>query len=164
MIRRVAPLLTLALAGCAADRGSYPSLAPRAGERLGFAEPDRPIAAATADPALDARIASWSADLDRIVAGYTAAAATARRDGGAAEHQSVGSEAWLNGQAALARLDDWRGQESALVAAVDEAASARAAALLPAYPALDALATRAAAEANREATASEELQRLLPAA
>jgi hypothetical protein len=169
MIRRIAPvfasLLTLPLvAGCAADHGSYPSLAPRAGEKLGFAEPVRAAAAATPDPALDGRVAGWSAELDRIAAGYTAAAASARRDAAAAQHQPVGSDAWLTGQAALARLDDWRSQASALAAQVEEAGSARAASLLPVYPALDALAGRTAAETDREATTSAELQRLLPAA
>jgi uncharacterized protein YcbX len=70
----------------------------------------------------------------------------------------------LAAQAALARLDDWRSQCSALAAALEAAGSARAARLAPAYPALDALAARAAAETDRESATVERLSRRLPAA
>ena len=165
MIRVALFLSALLLAGCAHDGGTaYPSLAPRPVERLGFAEPVRPAAVLVPDPALDAQIVQQQAGLDHIVAGFTAAAGTAERAVAGAAGRPVGSDAWLDAQAALTRLDDWQTQISALAGTIDAAASARAAQLQPAYPALDALAAHAAAEAERETGTIERLQRALPAA
>ena len=157
-------LVASSVAGCAADLRRYPSLAPRAAEQQSFAEPVVAAAVVTPDPVLEARLAKQGADLDRLAAGFTTAAAAARRSATAAARQPVGSDAWLSAQAALARVDDWRAQAGALAAEVEENASARAAALQPAYPALDALAARAAAETDSEAQEVDRLQRLLPAA
>ena len=157
-------LVSLPLAGCASDPRPYPSLAPRAAEKQGFGEPAVAAVVVVADPALDARIAAQGADLDRIAAGFTTAAEAARRSAGSASRQPVGSEAWLTAQAAVARVDDWRSQATALAADIEGAGSARAAQLQPAYPALDALAARAAAETAREAQVVEQLQASLPGA
>ena len=162
------PLILLLAAssvvGCTADTRRYPSLAPRAAEKQSFAEPVVGAAVVTPDPALDARLVKLAADLDHVAAGFTTAAEGARRSATVVARQPVGSEAWLTAQAALARVDDWRAQAGALAAEVEAAASTRAAALQPAYPALDALAARAAAETDREAQEADRLQRLLPAA
>lgn len=166
MIRPSAPplLLLLSLAGCAADHGHYPSLAPRPGEKLSFDEPVRPVAIATPDAALDAQLSDRARELDRIAAGFATAATAADARVAAAEHAAVGSDAWLDAQAALARLDDWRSQGSALVAGLEDQGAARAARLAPAYPALDALAARAATELDRESGTVDRLQHRLPAA
>ena len=165
MIRFAAALFALSLlAGCASGAGRYPSLAPRAAEKQGFAEPIVKAAVAAPDPAIDQRIADQASDLDHLAAGFATAADAARRLAEQAAHQSVGSDAWLNTQAGLAKVDDWRTRMTALSAAIEAAGSARAAALQPAYPPLDALAARAAAETDREAAVVERLQAMLPAA
>ena len=153
------------LAGCATDGGArFPSLAPRPVERLGFAEPSRPVAPVVTDPALDTAIAAQGAALTRLAAGYDAAAATAQRRVGAAGVARVGSDPWLAGQAALAALDDWRARTTALAVAIEQQASVRAARLDPPYPALQALIERAAAETQRQSAVSNRLQAALPPA
>lgn len=152
-------VLPLALAACASDGGPYPSLTPRPVEKLSFDEPSRPQPVASPDATLDAAIAARSADLVRIAAGFEAAADAAQRAIGRAAHQAVGSDAWLDAQTALAQLDDWRAQGNALTAAIEAMGSERAARLAPAYPPLDALAARAAAESERESARVEALQR-----
>lgn len=165
MIRSVAPLLLLPLlAGCADNRGTYPSLAPRPIEKLGFAEPETTPLVAAPDPALDARIGQATGALERIVRGFDTDAAAAARATAAAKGQPVGSEAWLTAQTALAGLDDWRAQASSQVTEIEQLAADRAAALQPAYPALEALRTRAQGEADREAATIRRLQDQLPAA
>lgn len=163
MIRPALLLLALLpIAGCAADHGTYPSLAPRAVEKGSFDEPVRPVAVAAPDAALDARLARDSADLERITKGFTTAAATADTHTAAAERTVVGSDTWLAAQAALAQLDDWRSQATALAAGLESEGSARAAKLQPAYPALDALVARAATETDRESATLQRLQARLP--
>ena len=165
MKRSVPPLLLLAfLAACTADRASYPSLAPRAGEKLGFAEPETTPLVASADPALDARLTGAADRLAGIVAGFDRDAATAGRAAAAARGQAAGSETWLSAQVALASLDDWRAQASALTTDVEQLALERVAALQPAYPALDALQQRVRDEGEREGATIQRLQRSLPAA
>jgi hypothetical protein len=157
-------LLLLPLEGCAQDRTRYPSLAPRAVEKLGFAEPEVTIAEAKADPALDARIATWQGTLDAVAKGFGADAAKAETAAARARGKGVGSDAWLDAQSALAGLDDWRAQTSALLTDIDQAATDRAAALAPAYPALATLRARVVAEADRQSGTIDRLQATLPAA
>ena len=157
-------LLLLPLGGCAQDRTRYPSLAPRAVEKLGFAEPEVTIAEAKADPALDARIATWQGTLDAVAKGFGADAAKAETAAARARGKGVGSDAWLDAQSALAGLDDWRAQTSALLTDIDQAATDRAAALAPAYPALATLRARVVAEADRQSGTIDRLQATLPAA
>ncbi|MEI5687066.1 hypothetical protein [Sphingomonas kyungheensis] len=156
--------LVLPLAACAHDATPYPSLAPRAVEKLGFAEPVVTVAEAKPDPALDARIDAWQRQLDTIAKGFAADAARTETAAARARGQAVGSDAWLDAQSALAGLDDWRSQASALLTDIDLAASDRAAALLPVYPALAPLRERAAAEGERQAQTIDRLQAALPAA
>jgi len=164
MIRSPAPLLALVLlAGCAEDRAGYPSLAPRPVEKAGFEEPERAPVAVAPDPALDAQVAQIGGKLAQIAAGFDRDAANATRLASAAKGQPVGSEAWLSAQSALATLDDWRAQTSAQVSDIEQLALNRAAALQPAYPALEALQARAQAEADRQAGTIRRLQDQLPA-
>ena len=153
------------LAACAQDQRTYPSLAPRAIEKLGFAEPDAPAPVVAApDPALDATIAKIGTQIDAVSAGFTRDAATAARAATRARGAAVGSDAWLDAQSALAALDDWRAQASAIVTDVDALASERAAALAPDYPALAPLRARAQATLERAEAEIARLQALLPAA
>jgi len=157
-------VVALSLAACARDTTAYPSLAPRAVEKLGFAEPEVPVVEAKADPALDARIVTLGRSLDAVAKGFAADAAKAEAAGGRARGKAVGSDAWLDAQTALAQLDDWRAQTSSLLTDADQIASDRAAALAPAYPSLAALRERIAAEAQRQGATIDRLQAALPAA
>ncbi|MCU6452852.1 hypothetical protein LPN01_02035 [Sphingomonas sp. A2-49] len=156
--------LAIALSGCTSDTAAYPSLAPRAVEKLGFAEPEVAVVEAKPDTALDARVAASGEKLDALAKEFAADAARAQAAGGRARGKPVGSDAWLDAQTALAQLDDWRAQTSSLLTDVDQAASERAAALLPAYPTLTALRERVAAESQRQGETIDRLQAALPAA
>lgn len=157
----VAPALLIA--GCAGQDRGYPSLAPRATERVGFDEPiARPVPAVKPDPALDARIAELDRQLAAITAGFDRDAAAATRAAATARGKAIGSEAWIAAQTALAQLDDWRAQASSLATDVEAIATERAATLVPPYPAIDALGARAEAEADRQAKAIATIQAGLP--
>jgi len=166
MPMKTAPLLALALLlpGCVRDGARYPSLAPRAVEKLGFAEPEVPVVEAKPDAALDARIAAWQATLAKLTQSFDADAAKAQSAADRARGKPAGSDAWLDAQSALAALDDWRAQSSALLTDIDEAATDRAGALAPDYPALTALRARVDAEGARQGTTITRLQAALPAA
>lgn len=162
---KVMPLAALVLlTGCAtADDGRYPSLGPRAAERTGFEEPvaatPAPVAA---DPSLDAQLATAAGKLDTVIKGFDADRARAERAAGVAGARSVGSEAWLTAQTALAQLDDWRAQASGLTTDLETLAGERIGSVGTPYPALEALRARAAAEAEREAAAIAALSARLP--
>lgn len=165
MTKPLIPLvMAVTLAGCAADRSTYPSLAPRPIEKLGFAEPAATPVTVQPDPALDGDVATAAARLDAIAKGFDRDAAAAADKAAAAQGQAVGSDAWLAAQTALTSLDDWHAQSGAVVSDLEQRALDRAAALQPAYPALDALTTRAHAEADRQATRIHMLEASLPAA
>ncbi|MDB5696703.1 MAG: hypothetical protein JWN21_2246 [Sphingomonas bacterium] len=161
---KMLPLLcALPLAGCAVDRAGYPSLAPRAAERLGFNEPA--IAAPAplvADPALNARLATLATTLATVTKGFDADAARARRAAGVGTARTVGSDAWLDAQSALAVLDDWRAQASALATELEALAGERAASVGTPYPALDRLRERASAEAGRQSAGIAAIGATLP--
>lgn len=143
-------LAILLLGGCAAEKGDYPSLAPRPIEKLGFAEPVVTPVVATADPALDAKLKDLAVRLDTIAKGFAGDAEKAQGVVGAAKGQPAGSERWIAAQTALATLDDWRAQASALVSDVEQLAIARAETLAPDYPGITALRDRAHTEADAE--------------
>jgi len=157
-------LVLLSLSGCARDATDYPSLAPRAVEKLGFAEPQVAVEEAKPDPALDRKIAELGRSLDTIAKGTAADAAKAEAAAARAGGKPVGSDAWLDAQTQLATLDDWRAQASSLLTDVDQLASDRAAALAPDYPALATLRARVSAEAERQAATIDRIQARLPAA
>lgn len=155
----------LSLAACARDATEYPSLAERASEQLGFAEPAAPpVEPERADPALDTRIAGLRTRMEAIRTGFDQDAARAEAAARAARGQAVGSDAWLDAQTALAALDDWRAQATALASDAEELGSARAATLAPDYPALTALQKVTADEAARQSAAIGRIQATLPAA
>jgi hypothetical protein len=156
--------LGFALAGCANDGVAYPSLQPREVEKRGFGEPEVPVAAATPDASLDARLAPLAKQLDAIAQGFAADAAATERSAVAARGQAAGSEAWLTAQTALATLDDWRAQTSALATDVEQIAIERGAALAQDYPALTALADRANAQGARQSETIARLQAMLASA
>jgi hypothetical protein len=146
--------LILACGGCARDDGPYPSLAPRAIEKLGFDEPDAPAPVPlVADPELDVEIAAAGARLDKASGDFTrilvGVEAAARRARGTA----VGSENWIAAQIALAELDGLRAEVSEVLSNLDDLAVARAATLAPDYPALEATRARLRAELERQESA-----------
>lgn len=154
---------SLLLAGCAAQEAQYPSLAPRAGERQGFDEPAVTAAPApVADPALDARVAADGRKLDTVARGFDDDLAKAQKAAAAPGARTVGSESWLSAQAALAALDDWRAQASALASELGGAASDRLGTVGTPYSALDALQARAEGEAERQAAAIARVAATLP--
>jgi len=157
----------LGIAGCARDvtGDDYPSLARRAAEAQGFAEPEAPAApSARTDPALDARISAMRARIAALATGFARDAAAAERAGVAARGRPVGSEPWLAAQSALAQLDDWRAQVSGLASEADDLAVARAERLEPEYPALSDLRAAIRVEAAGQTTTISRLQALTPTA
>ena len=152
MLRALIPPASFALlAACASDPTVYPSLAPRPVEKLGFAEPATPPPAPAAqDPALDAKLIAVTARGDAAARDFDRAAARAATLTRAARGAKVGSDAWIAAQTAIADLDALRSSYGDTVGALDDLASTRAAALQPAYPALEQAlaAARAAAEAQ----------------
>ena len=162
MIRRLfVALPILAATSCAPTGTTYPSLARRAVEGRGFAEPVVPVAPVMPDPALDAQMSVLAARLDSIGNDFAAAAATAQRRAAGARGKPAGSEPWLEAQTALAALDDWRAQISALATDVEQLAIARAATLAPPYPAVTALSERADAEVRRQGETIARIQAML---
>ena len=155
-------LLALPLAGCATDQTGFPSLAPRPAEKQGFEEPVVAAPAAVADPALDAKLEDYRRRLEAVAKGYDADAAQATRAAGVAGARTVGSEAWLGAQTALAALDDWRAQASGLTVELEALAGERIEAAGAPYPALEAVRARAAAEGDREAAGIAALSARLP--
>ncbi len=162
----LATLVALAFAtgACSKDTGNYPSLGLRPVEKLGFAEPEVKTAVAAPDPALDADIAVLSGKLAAIVTGFDRDAAKAQAVAKAARGAPVGSEAWISAQTALAGLDDWRAQSSALVTDLEQRATDRAAKLQPDYPALATAREKAQAETERQGATIGRIQASLPAA
>ncbi|MGA1800234.1 hypothetical protein VH567_15800 [Sphingomonas sp. 4RDLI-65] len=163
-LRFVSLAMALAVGACSKDTVGYPSLGLRPVEKLGFAEPEVKAAEVKPDPALDAEIAVMSGRLDAIVAGFTRDASKAEASARAARGAAVGSDAWLTAQTALAGLDDWRAQSSALVTDIEARATDRAAALQPDYPALAAVHAKAQVENDRQGTTISRIQASMPAA
>ena len=165
LIASIALFAPIAVAACSRDTGVYPSLAQRAAETRGFAEPEAPAPEPIrADPALDTAIAGLTTRLTAIKAGFDRDAGQTERAATAARGRAVGSDAWLTAQTALAALDDWRAQTSALASDAGELASARAATLAPAYPALDDVQAALTAEVARQDAAIDRIQAALPGA
>ena len=158
----LAVVLTMSACTNTRDDG-YPSLSPRAAERAGFDEPAiAPPAATVADPALDARVGEIAGKLAAVVRGFDADAAVATRAAGTSGARTVGSDAWLTAQTALAALDDWRAQASSLASDTETLAGERAASVGTPYPALETVRARTAAEAERQAAVIAALSAKLP--
>ncbi len=152
-VRRLSALVLPAvasLAACAQDTTPYPSLAPRAVEKQGFAEPEVPVAVATPDAALDARVAALDGRLTGLEARFATESAAADRAARAAKGARAGSEGWITAQTLLAGLDDVRAQTSSVVTDIEQIAIDRAATLAPVYPAVTALQDKAKAATTRQ--------------
>ena len=156
--------LAAPLAGCSHDATRYPSLAVRPAEKQGFAEPEVTPVPLKPDPAMDSAIGDLSGRLDAIEAEFAKAHARARTSAGEARGQAVGSEAWLTAQTELATLDEIRARTSAILAEIDDRAIARAAELLPDYPALVALRARTTEVIARQGSQIDTLAASLPTA
>ena len=133
-------------------------------ERIGEETPPRPAPVATPDAALDAQIAQLQADLAGAAKAFEPAARHASTLVTTARTAGIGSGAWLDAQTALAELDGIRAESTAAMSALDELAIGRAGALVPAYPALDALHDKGEAQVADETATIAGLQQQLPGA
>lgn len=171
-MKRLTPLacatlsLGLFMTGCAADDAAhYPSLLPRPIESRSNAEPVAPPpAVATPDAPTDAKLATLRTALGESATAFAPAADRAEQAAQAAKGQAAGSEAWITAQTALAELDGYRATTSATLTDIEEMAIERAAALQPAYPAIEALRTAADAQLTTQSARIAAIQAMLPAA
>jgi len=159
-------VLTLLIGGCAgADTAHYPSLLPRPIEARSDAEPvTPPPAPVAADPAIDAKLASWAASLDKTDKAFGPAADRAEAAARAAQGGAVGSDPWLDAQTALAELDTYRSDLSAIMTDIEQLAIDRAAAGQPDYPGLETLRDKVKAALDGETARIAAIQAMLPAA
>ena len=163
MIRYAAPAFALLAAGCADQAGGrFPSLLPRPIETASMTEPEPVAPVVTPDPALDAKAAAATKSIAATHDAFAAAVAKAAPLVAAAQGAAAGSDAWLNAQTALAQLDTYRADSSALVADLEQAAIDRGTSGAPPYPALDAAHDAAQAEFDAEAATIGELAAKLP--
>jgi hypothetical protein len=167
-MKHAIPLLALTLltGGCAgADSTRYPSLLPRAIETRSDAEPAvAPPAAVVADPAIDAKLASYATSLAKTDRAFTPAADRAEAAARVAQGGAVGSDHWLDAQTALAELDTYRSDLSALLTDIEQLAIDRAAAGQPDYPGLEELRVKVKASSDAESARIAAIQAMLPAA
>jgi hypothetical protein len=120
----LAPLASAALlAGCA-DRGSFPSLAPRPVERLSNDEPVRTTPFVAADPQLSAQVAQLLADARRGQTEFQAALPAARGSVGRAG--ASGTESWIEAQQAMSRIEAARAASVIALAQLDRLSIDRA--------------------------------------
>jgi hypothetical protein len=117
------PMLAWA-AGCAPE-GSFPSLAPRAVERLSTDDPVRIQAAVPSDPALSAQVALLLARARQGQAEFQAGLPAARA--GVARAGAAGSDAWVEAQQAVSRLEGARAETAAALTELDSLSIERAA-------------------------------------
>ena len=82
----------------------------------------------------------------------------------AAQGQAVGSDHWLDAQTALAELDTYRSDLSAMLTDVEQLAIDRAAAGEPDYPGVEQLRDRVKAAFDAESARIGAIQAMLPAA
>jgi len=163
MIRHAAPVLLLFIAGCADQRaGHFPSLLPRPIETASMIEPAATAPVVAPDPALDAKAAAATQSTAATHAAFAGAVAKAEPLVAAAQGSAIGSEAWIAAQTALAQLDTYRADSSALVVDLEQAAIDRGAAGAPPYPALDAAHDAVQAELDAEAATIGDLAARLP--
>lgn len=163
--RLLATSSLILLGACAqTSTTSFPSLLPRAIETRSEAEPLTPVAVAEPDPALDAEIATTMAAVEKSTRDFAAAAARAESAARAGRGAAVGSDRWLDAQTALADLDVFRADSSALVTGLDDAQIARAVDGKPPYPALETARTAAQAALETQTARITALQASLPEA
>ena len=160
MKRALIPLLLLA--GCAQPSGRFPSLLPRAIETRDDSEPMPANPAIAVDPALDAKLGTALAALDKTRSEFEAQATRAETLVKAAQGKPAGSEPWLDAQVALADLDVLRVKSSSTLSDLETDAIDRAAAGQPPYPALEDARARAMTQHEDEGTIIRTLEAQLP--
>ncbi|VXC77311.1 hypothetical protein [Sphingomonas sp. AX6] len=145
-------LIAALLSGCASmpDSGRFPSLLPRAIESRSDAMVLPPVAVATPDPALDARLAELERRLVEATATFDTGFARADRVANAARGVRAGGDAWLDAQIALAELDVLRTDTRLVIADLEQLAADRALELAPDYPGLAALIEQAKTQETRQ--------------
>lgn len=162
-MNRAAPLILLiALSGCAASNGHYPSLLPRMIEQRDDSEPVHTPAVAAPDATLDAKVRALRSTLEQSAADFASTRIRATPLVEAARGASVGSDAWLTAQATLSGLDAARGESLGALAEIDRIVIERAQAGLPPYPALDTARDAGEAQSNQQSATIDALHRLLP--
>jgi hypothetical protein len=127
MLRRITlPLLAcaaLALNACATDKGSYPSLAKRPGERVTATWPPAPPAPEAAppplDPAVTNRLDLLLAQVRSADARFHAKEGRARSLVAAAGRAPMGSEAWSIATVAISELEAARAQAMVAMSELD---------------------------------------------
>lgn len=146
------------LAGCAQTSTRYPSLLPRANEGLDFTEPERPVAQATPDARLDARITELTGAIDSTDQEFQKAARDAETKVGRARGQAAGTSPWLDAQTALSVLDGLRSRAAVTLGDLDQLRIERAQSGQPDYPALQAAMDRASAIVSAEESRARALE------
>ena len=117
-MRSAALLIILLLGACAAPGGPYPSLQPRAAERIDPRVPvERPVNDRPVTPALAARLAELIAQAYGGEAAFEPAAAEAERL--AANAGAPQSEGWTVAQQALSAAIEARGPTASALGDVD---------------------------------------------
>ncbi len=124
---RLIPVLLPGLAlvtACAPDT-SFPSLAPRPGERLSTDEPVRQPVFVAPDPALSTEIAELIGAARRGQSEFEAALPAARAN--VARAGAAGSDSWVEAQQAISRLEAARASTARALADLDRLSIERAA-------------------------------------
>jgi hypothetical protein len=104
------------LPGCA-TKGTFPSLAPRAVERLSMEEPVRPVPVIPSDASLAGQIAELAAAARQGQSEFDRALPAARTAAAAAG--GPGSESWIEAQQRLSRLEAARAPTVTALAELD---------------------------------------------
>ena len=155
-------MILAALSGCAVTNPRYPSLLPRAAETRGATEAVTAAPDLVADPAIEARAATLTADLREAAAAFDPLAVRATALAATAKTGGIGSDAWLAAQSSLAELDTLRARSLTTLAEIDRMTIDRGVAGLHAYPALESVRAEAEAQSARQTETIEKLQRQLP--
>ena len=121
MIKRITAILVPALLAACAAPGAYPSLAKRPFERPPVATPETPPAPLPAsDPALLGRIADALKQAKECVPDFEAALPAARTAAERASGAAQESDAWIEGQVMVTRLERTAGPARDALAALDD--------------------------------------------
>jgi hypothetical protein len=157
----IALLLVTGTAGCTDTTHHYPSLLPREIEKQSLAEPERPVAVATPDAALDKQIGDLMATVDTASKGFNETAQSAEARIAVARGLPQGSDGWIDAQSALSDVDAARAPLASALAELEQLAIARGVAGQPPYPALDAAIAKAGALADAQSARNKSLEAAL---
>ena len=117
MKRPFLALMIIPFLSACATKGTFPSLAPRAVERLSMDEPIRPAPAIPADASLARQIAELTAAARQGQAEFDRLLPATRTAAGAAG--GPGSEGWIEAQQRLSRLEAARAPTVTALAELD---------------------------------------------